>query len=386
MKMHRLRKDRSWRLRVTLTAIGLLLVACGDNGEGTTDSVTDAATNTEATDSQPADGEAGTETSTADEVAHLGGQDLIDAAADEGQLVIYTAQLPNAAERLAEVFGERFGVTVDVERRSGSELHELVQTEIEAGQFQGDIIEQTGPEALVELQENYELFAPADSPNTDRYAAADVLSGSIYTPIAFIQTFAVNTDLVPEMPDSWADFASAEYNGRRAVVPPAAGGSAWLASLFQYQELGDGSPEYWEELAAGESVIVGSNTTMGDMLARGEVAITSMIDSIITPMADDGLPVAAVFPEEGVVKTPIGIARVEDSANSAAAELYMNWWLSDGQDVFVDEFSGYSSMEGIATPDHWPDDVTVWEADFDDYVNLQSELIPVWNDLFDYVP
>jgi iron(III) transport system substrate-binding protein len=365
--------ERATRLSSSLASAFVaasLLAACGSGGDSTSADRPQA----EQTSAEPESLEA------------FGGQELIDAATKEGRLTLYTAMNTDQSAVMVKAFEEQFpGISVESVERTGGPLQEIIRAENQAGKLRADVIEQSDPALMVELSTEDKLIADYEPPSAGDYPEGTVLEGRIYPAYVQLHSYAYNTQLVKDGPPStWEDFLDPAFNGRRTTPAPAAGGCAWVLSMFQRKELG---PDYWEKLAATNVTVVNSNTQMIKSLGQGETMVTTMLDPVARGAIAEGAPVAMVYPKEGVAPCQYAAGTVVDSPNPNAGKLWLNWLLSEsGQSVWVKDLKGYSARTGMDRPEGLPDDVKIWEVPFDEYMSLHDSWIAEWNKIFNYTP
>jgi iron(III) transport system substrate-binding protein len=120
----------------------------------------------------------------------------------------------------------------------------------------------------------------------------------------------------------------------------------WFAAMYQYY-LGQGKSEtdvrnLFGRIAANSKIAKG-HTTQGEMLSAGQFGITvSSYSHTIDKAADKGAPVswrpASGAPIQPIVVRPNGVAMMKTAANPAAAMLFVDWELTDGQKILADAF------------------------------------------------
>jgi iron(III) transport system substrate-binding protein len=94
---------------------------------------------------------------------------------------------------------------------------------------------------------------------------------------------------------------------------------------------------------AANSKVAKGHTTQGEMLSAGQFGITvSSYSHTIDKAADKGAPVtwhpASGVPIQPIVVRPNGVAMMKTAANPAAAMLFVDWELTEGQKILADAF------------------------------------------------
>ncbi len=325
---------------------------------------------------------------TPSQIAQLGGADLIDAAQREGRVVVYTANTQAEAEYVAQRFMEQFPrVQVEVVRRGGGELYELAAAELTANKFRGDVIEQSSPALLTRLQQLFLVLDHYTSPSDALYKSPYVVPGFMHVPWLILHGFAYNSALVHSAPapSGWKDLLDPAFDGRRSVVAATAGGCAESVWYVLDRLFGE---NFWRDVAARKPVISTSNGLMLQMVTRGQVLITTMLDEAARPQIKRGAPLVMVYPREGAAPCPTvsGIARKAVHPN--AARLWVNWSLSElGQGVWVRDLGLFSLREGMPGPAGInPKDVKIIWFDPHYMILHRDEIVKRWAQIFNYTP
>lgn len=323
----------------------------------------------------------------------LGGADLIAKAEREGHVTVYTANTLEQAHRMADAFHKTFPkIEVEVQRQAGSDLFEVVQSELRANKLRADVIEESDlglEEALPK-----DLFAEQQSPSDPAYSKQWPAEGKFYPVIVDPHGFAYNSSLVDasQAPKSWQDYLNPAFNGQRAHVAPPAGGCSWVLGLYEGkvlggQKLGD-HEAYWKKVAATKPSISPSNGEMIQRLSQGELKISTMLLSAAALPISQGAPVKFVFPEEGLPACDIVTGVVAKAPHPNAARLYENWSLSHrGQETWRG-FGGFSGRTDVKPPKGTPAGLKIWDTPLDEYLdnNLKDKWEGEWNAIFHYTP
>lgn len=321
----------------------------------------------------------------------LGGADLITKAGKEGRVTVYTANTLEQAQAMADAFHKDFpNIEVEVVRKGGAELYQLVESELRADKLRADVLDESDLGLAQELPKD--VFADYKIPSDAKYPA-QYTRGVFYPVYEDPHGFAYNTALVDEAdaPKTWQDYLSPKFNGRRAHVAAGAGGCSWILALFQGRVLGEQQggdhQAYWKKVAATKPTISPSNGELIQRLTQGEVKITTMLTGPGRGAIDSGAPVKLVYPPEGVPACIHAQAVVAKSAHPNAARLYHNWSLSKrGQTVWVHELGGFSVRTDMPAPPSAPPDVKIWPTPVDDFLNLANKWLPEWDEIFHYKP
>jgi putative spermidine/putrescine transport system substrate-binding protein len=342
-----------WYLALLL-ALAALLVACSGAGGTEESAAEDTETVAEPTDEPAAEPtEEMAEEPTAEEAAEeeaSGEMDmdaLIAAAQEEGQLT--TIALPhdwcNYGEMLS-TFTEKYGITInelDPNAGSGDELEAIRANKDNMGPQAPDVIDigfAFGPQAQEEgLIQPYKVATwdsiPDDLKEPDGYWYGDYYG---------VLSFQVNTDVVENIPQNWADLLKPEYNGQVALAgDPRTSNQAiqsvFAAALANGGSLDDAAPglDFFAELnQVGNFVpVIAKQGT----IATGETPVVVRWDYLGLTDRDtfgDNPTTEIVIPEDGVFGGVYVQAISAYAPHPNAAKLWMEHLYSDeGQLIWL---------------------------------------------------
>jgi iron(III) transport system substrate-binding protein len=256
-----------------------------------------------------------------------------------GTLSLYTTLNAAVLGPLVGKFEAKYGLRVAAFSTDAASLVSRLNQETQAGRRAVDVIDTGGPE-LNELANEGDL-ADFSSPLQSTLGPGAVQHGWTTTRYT---TFVVgwNTSRVRpgQQPTSWEELAQPRWRGRISLAPDTTGVSLYAAlSAYWRQTRGwtqAQSDRVFEGIARNARSVPGQSEN-AQLLASGE--IDAAAGSVSTNSVDDlrakGAPVAwkpAVLP---IVLQQQGAALVRDASHPAAALLFLDYELSDGQRVFV---------------------------------------------------
>jgi putative spermidine/putrescine transport system substrate-binding protein len=336
---------------LSLLVFASLLAACG--GATPTEAPATAAPMTEAPATEaPATEvtatEAATEAPATEAAANL--DELVAAAQAEGTLT--TIALPHNwcnYGAVIEGFKAKYGLEVnelDPNAGSGDEIEAIRANKDSQGPQAPDVIDvglSFGPSAKEEgLIQPYKVSTwdtiPDDAKDAEGYWYGD------YYGVLALQ---VNTDVVTNVPQDWADLLKPEYNGQVALAgDPRTSNQAILsvyaASLANGGSLDDAQPglDFWAELnQAGNFVPVIADT---GTFARGETPIIIQWDYLALGDRDSlegNPPVEVVIPKTGRLGGIYVQAISAYAPHPNAAKLWMEYLYSDeGQLLWLEGY------------------------------------------------
>ena len=172
--------------------------------------------------------------------------------------------------------------------------------------------------------------------------------------------FLVNTNLVGNVPTSWADLKKPEYANSIVYLDPRSTGQGqvvvFAAALANGGSMDDVMPgiDYLGELSKSGNVLRTVGTTPYAQFLKGEIPIWIGYENDgLKAKFQDGMGDAAavVIPAEASAAAPYAISLVKDGPNPNAGKLWLNFIMTDeGQARFAD---GYvrPSVPGVTLPE-----------------------------------
>jgi iron(III) transport system substrate-binding protein len=313
---------------ITLATTSVLVAACGGSPSSGTGGV--------ATDDGPTAAEELFEA-----VMALSGQErrdrLVALAQEEGQLNLYTSMTSDVAEAVSEAFSDTFDIDVNLYRANGETLTQRVLQEQSAGYAGNDVVETDGIEMAALEREG--VMSAYSGERRDLVPEAGVFDD--WTATRFnIFTPSWNTSLVSpaEAPTSWEDLADPKWDGQLAME---LGDDDWYLTLYNYWlETGKSEDEVdqlFADMADGAAAVKG-HTVQAELMSAGQFAVTvSNYSYIVEKAKANGAPVDYLPFVEPAIARPNGVGLMRTATNPAAALLFTDWLLEEGQEVLTDE-------------------------------------------------
>ncbi len=184
--------------------------------------------------------------------------------------------------------------------------------------------------------------------------------GRWFTIHSLTVAFIVNTKLVKDVPQSWADLLKPDYKNSIVYLDPRSTGVGQVLSFAA--NFGAGGVmnnvqpglDYLGKLHQSGNVLRVLGTTPYAQFIKGEIPIwISYENDGLKAKYVDGLgdSVAVVIPKEASAAAPYGISLVKKGPNPNAGKLWLNFIMTDlGQGIFAQGFVR-PSVPGIKLPD-----------------------------------
>jgi iron(III) transport system substrate-binding protein len=338
------------RQRIVLPAVATLaaalaLSACGTSPTANTDSGNDAAATA-----------AAKAKAVYDRINGLAGEErhrtLVELAEKEGKLSIYTSNTD--MDDLAEGFMDTYDIEVSVYRANSESVLQRMLQEQQANYFGNDFVDTNAGELNIMNKEG--LLYPYLGELRDavrKEGQAEGWTASRFN--AFVVGWNTTKVKPGEEPKTIEELAEPKWKGE---VSMEIGDVDWFAALYKYY-LDQGKTEaevrdLFTRIAANSKIAKG-HTTQGELLSAGQFAVTaSSYSHTIDKAADKGAPVtwhpASGLPVQPIVLRPNGVGLMKTAANPAAAMLFVDWELTEGQKILADAFRMGSIPAGGSDP------------------------------------
>jgi iron(III) transport system substrate-binding protein len=265
----------------------------------------------------------------------------LDQAKKEGSLQLYTSLTESVVAKVKDAFEQQTGVKLNVFRANSETVLQRALQETSANRTGNDVIETNFNEmstlAKQGVLSDYRGAASDNVPQSYRFQGwlADRLN---------IMLPAWNTKLIKpgQEPRSWEDLADPRFKGKLTME---LSDSDWYENVtkswLRHGKTQAQVDDLWKRIVANANVAKG-HTVMADLLGAGQTAVDGMNYSyIIQKTADKGAPVA-YRSADGIAHTvgfarPQGVSMMKNAKHPAAAWLFNDWMLNEGQKLLVRE-------------------------------------------------
>ncbi len=343
-------RTRDVGMRATALAVGLAIALAGCGGSPTAKKAEDTKDKTGAQAQSKAE-------QLYAEIGGLTGQErrdkLVSMAQEEGEFNLYTSMTSDVAEAVTEAFSDEFDVDVNLYRAGSETVLQRILQEQKARFYGNDAVETNATEMFAFSQEG--LLAEVKSERRELVPEAGRFEGWTATRFnLFVPSW--NTDLVKkgEEPKSWEDLADPKWDGKLSME---IADYDWYLTLYGYWKKQGKSTDEIDKLFAGMAdgaKIVKGHTVQGELMSAGQFAVTaSNYSYLVERVKADGAPVEYKPFVEPVIARPNGIGLMKNAQHPAAALLFADWLLEEGQKVLVDEgltpsiAQGEDLLEGV---------------------------------------
>jgi iron(III) transport system substrate-binding protein len=311
---------------------------------------------------------------------------LVELAEKEGKLSIYTSNTD--MEDLVAGFEDKYDIDVSVYRGNSEAVLQRILQEQQANFFGNDFVDTNAGELNILNKEG--MLYPYEGELRDKVRKEGQAEG--WTASRF-NVFVVgwNTNKVKpgQGPKSLEDLADPKWKGQ---VSMELSDVDWFAAMYKYYLDQGKSEEQVRELfkkIASNSKIARGHTTQGELLSAGQFGVTvSSYSHTIDKAADKGAPVswrpAAGPPVQPIVLRPNGVALMKTATNPAAAMLFADWELTEGQKILEAAFrigsiptraDPLTGLKVVAVPEReLLDDAKKWDDLYSEIIQAGQEI------------
>jgi iron(III) transport system substrate-binding protein len=275
---------------------------------------------------------------------------LVEMAQKEGALDLYTSMTADVADAVSSAFTDAFDIDVNVYRAGSEDVLQRIVQEQRAKYYGTDIVETNANELFSLNKES--LLAEYKGARRDLVPEAGRFEG--WTATRF-NLFAPswNTKLVPagQQPKKWEDLADPKWDGKLSME---VADYDWYLTLYGYWKKQGKSDQdidkLFSDMAKGAKIAKG-HTVQGELLSAGQFAVVASNYSYIVERAKKkGAPVDYLPFVQPIIARPNGFGLIKSAKHPAAAMLFADWLLEEGQKVLQDEDLTPAIVEGGKDP------------------------------------
>jgi iron(III) transport system substrate-binding protein len=200
----------------------------------------------------------------------------IDAAKQEGKVVVYGAQVPQAMKPLHAAFEQKYSIAVEYWRGSSTQVSERALTEWRAGKPGFDVVEgNRGVQLIMRDEGLFQKFIPVSS---EKFPAEFKEKNGMITPWRVLPiSILYNTDLVKanDTPKTLDDLLSPKWSGKISIPDPTRHTTTaqFFWNLREKQFKGDKWLDYVKALAKQKPIFVESFAPVPTTIIKGEALV-----------------------------------------------------------------------------------------------------------------
>ena len=252
----------------------------------------------------------------------------------QARVVAYTAHEEDIIAGMVPLCKAETGMVLEFVKLASGDVIKRVTAE--AANPQCDVIWSIGGEQLEANSGVLEKYIPKDWDKIDPVFKV----GTNWLPYTGIMNvLVVNTQLVPagRMPKGWADLTDPWWKGKVSSATPDKSGSSYMQLSNVLLAFKDKGWDVYEGILANFFISTSSGA-VPKYVNDGEALVGITLEDNAYRYVQGGGPVKIVYPVEGVIAAPDGIAMVKGAPHPEAAKKFIDWCLSpSAQNFLVDK-------------------------------------------------
>ena len=259
---------------------------------------------------------------------------LIEAAREEGSVTVYSSLPVPVMTPVAAAFREKYGIETNIWRGGSEEILQRTVAEARAGRHMVDVVETASPE--VEAIAREQLLQEMESPVFDELMEGAVSPNRGWVAsrlIVFVGAYNTLRVSASDAPKTFEDLLDPRWNGRLTVE---ANDFGWIKGMAE--ALGEEAAiSLLRNIVDTNGISVrDGHGLITNMLASGEVEFTfTQYYEQAAHARDQGAPIEVAFLDP-VIAVPTGIGTLRNAPHPNAAQLFVEFFLSEGQDILAE--------------------------------------------------
>lgn len=247
------------------------------------------------------------------------------------KVVVYTAHEDSILNALAPRFEKDTGIKLEYVKLGSGDV--IKRAKAEAANPQADVIWSIGGE---QLEAENAILAPYTPKEWDKIAKVFKVGTNWLPYTGIMNVFIVNTNMVTadKMPKTWIDLTDARFAKLVSTARADKSGSSYMQlcnTLLVYPDKG------WDVYKGilQNSVISASSGSVSKFVNDGEQAVGITLEDNAFRYVQGGGPVKIVYPADGTVAAPDGIALLKGAPHPDAGKAFIDWCLSKPVQEFL---------------------------------------------------
>ena len=296
---------------------------------------------------------------------------LIERAREEGSVTVYSSLPVPVMTPLASAFREKYGIGANIWRGGSEEILQRSVAEARAGRHMVDVVETAAPE--VEGIAREQLLQNMESPIFDELIEGAVSADRAWVTsrlIVFVGAYNTLRVAPSEAPQTFEDLLDPMWRGRLTVE---ANDFGWIKGMAGALGEAEATGLLRNIVDTNGVSVRDGHGLITNMLASGEVEFTfTQYYEQAAHARDQGAPIEVTFLDP-VIAVPTGIAMMRNAPHPNAAQLFVEFFLTEGQDILAE----YDYVGSNLTRRSLPDGMNPVVVDMSDYLDEYQK----WHDL-----
>ena len=257
---------------------------------------------------------------------------LVELSKKEGELSVY--HVYPALPVVMAAYTRKYGIKVRAWRAGSEAVLQRLTAESRGGRFDVDIVQNNGPENEAAYREK--MLQEVGSPGLKDLMPGAAPAHKCWAAIALdIWVASYNTNAVKkdELPKTYADLADPRWKGRLAIE---ANNHVWFGTLLA--ELGEEAGiKLFSHIVATNGISARKgHSVLANLVASGDIPLALTVYSWIPEqLKKKGAPIESIGLQP-LLAQPSTIAMLKRAPNPAAALLFHDFMLGEGQKLLAD--------------------------------------------------
>lgn len=253
--------------------------------------------------------------------------------AASGKVVVYTAHEDTIINALVPMFEKETGIKVDYVKMGSGDI--INRAKAEASRPQADVIWSIGGE---QLEAESAILAPYTPKDWDKISPVYKVGTNWLPYTGIMNVFIVNTKMLSsdKYPKTWTDLTDSRFKKLISSARADKSGSSYMQLCNVVSIYGDKGWDVYKGIMKN-MVVSASSGSVPKFVNDGEQAVGITLEDNAFRYVQGGGPVAIVYPADGTVAAPDGIALLKGAPDLENAKIFIDWCLSKPvQEYLVD--------------------------------------------------
>lgn len=264
-------------------------------------------------------------------------------------LVLYTSSPIEFMEPIINEFENETGIKVEIVAAGTGEL--LKRIEAESANPLGDIM---WGGTFSSLQTKEEFFEEYRTPNEEAFFDEyKNVTGKITSFSLVPSVIMINTNLAGDIKiEGYEDLLNPALKGHIANADPAKSSSSFEHLINQLYAMGNGNPdngwEYVEKFVANlDGKLLSGSSAVHKGVADGEYSVGLIYEEGAVNYVRDGASIKIVYPSEGTIVKPDGVAIIKGAKNLENAKKFLGFLTTKETQMLVSESNRRSVRKDV---------------------------------------
>jgi iron(III) transport system substrate-binding protein len=267
------------------------------------------------------------------------------------KVVVYTAHEETIINGMVPLFERETGIKVEYVKLASGDITKRAKAE--AGNPQADVIWSIGGE---QLEADNAILAPYTPKDWDKIAPVFKVGTNWLPYTGIMNVFIVNTKMLSpdKYPRKWTDLMEPRFKKLISSARADKSGSSYMQLCNVIAIYKDKGFDTYAGIMKN-MVISASSGGVAKFVNDGEQAVGLSLEDNAFRYVEGGGPVVIVYPEDGTVAAPDGMALLKGAPNVENGKKFLDWCLSKtAQEYLVDKMARRSVRVDVKDPKGLP--------------------------------